>query len=271
VALYPERSGPLVSILPLTRMTVALAAGLCASCAALAWIDGSARGQVPQPSVAVVNGVVEVTVQPGWGSVTMSQDLQGDPLVIIGAHPSLQVRVGPGCRLVARVPERTVVRNVIECPGASATVLIGSAERDIVRVRSNVSLTAQLGDGADSLTSQAPTGFVNGGRGNDRIKVGTGNLQGDPRARGAVLIGGRGRDLLVGGKGHDTCSGGTGNDTIRGGRGNDLLNGDGGNDRLSGGRGRDRLRGGRGRDRLNGGPGSDSGSGGAGRDRVRSL
>jgi Ca2+-binding RTX toxin-like protein len=149
---------------------------------------------------------------------------------------------------------------VIECPGAPALLYFGTFKRDNVSVRSDLSLVAQLGGGADKLTSQAPTGVVNGGRGNDTIKVGTGNRQGDPRARGAVLIGGAGRDLLVAGKGDDTCSGGSGGDTIRAGGGNDRLNGDGGDDRLFGGRGRDNL---------NGGPGTDRGDGGLGRDLVR--
>jgi RTX calcium-binding nonapeptide repeat (4 copies) len=254
----PERPGPLISTPSWKRLTLAVAALLCAASAALFWVNGSARGQAPPIDVGVVNGVIQINGKSAWESVRVDQDLEGNPVVTIVTGIVRQLRVGEGCEQVAfSEPGDGTQKYVVECRGAKPVVIFGSPRRDNVRILSGLSLSAHLGGGADKLTSQAPTGVVNGGPGNDTIKVGAGNVQGDPRARGAVLIGGAGTDLLVAGKGHDTCSGGAGNDTIRGGAGNDILNGDAGNDRLLGGRGRDNLNGGPGRDKGNSGPGTD--------------
>jgi RTX calcium-binding nonapeptide repeat (4 copies) len=96
-------------------------------------------------------------------------------------------------------------------------------------------LFATLGDGDDSL--DAPKGNVDGGPGNDVLRVG-----GD-------VYGGLGDDLLVGRAGNDRLDGGGGRDVLRGGAGNDDLRdgdfdfifGDVGPDVIDGGKGSDSV------------------------------
>jgi len=94
-------------------------------------------------------------------------------------------------------------------------------------------LSADLGDGNDSLTAQ--NGSVSGGTGNDILHV------------GGVLRGGPGDDVLVGRAESDDIDGGGGQDILNGGGGNDdLTDGDDattgvGPDRIDGGRGIDQA------------------------------
>jgi Ca2+-binding RTX toxin-like protein len=77
----------------------------------------------------------------------------------------------------------------------------------------------------------------------------------------AMLLGGRGKDLLTGGSGDDNIDGGNGKDMIAGGAGDDILSGGRGRDVIDGGDGDDFLMGGRGRDASTGGAGNDTFSG----------
>ena len=88
-------------------------------------------------------------------------------------------------------------------------------------------------------------------------------------ARGDVIVGTPGRNVIRARGGNDTVCGLGGNDILLGGPGRDRLLGQGGRDALRGGPGRDRLVGGKGRDRLLGGAGRDVLRGGPGRDRQR--
>lgn len=103
--------------------------------------------------------------------------------------------------------------------------------------------------------------WVDGGKGNDRVKGGAG----DDRLRGAdgsdwlygdagddLLFGDAGPDTLFGGAGDDLLHGGSNHDVIKGGPGSDALFGDAGSDQLSGNRGNDFLLGGLGPDWLYG-------------------
>jgi Ca2+-binding RTX toxin-like protein len=102
---------------------------------------------------------------------------------------------------------------------------------------------------------------VNGGSGNDVIRVGSG-------AAGALYYGDDGNDLIVVGRsrGHSEIDGGDGADRSVGGPGKDFLYDNGGyglhpsgvnNDRLEGRGGNDRLQGGFGNDTMLGGAGND--------------
>src|SRR5262249_39482297 len=82
-----------------------------------------------------------------------------------------------------------------------------------------------------ALTSVTGLTFVDGGAGNDTIK-GSDAWSGD-------LRGGAGNDTLTGGIGSDSLRGDAGVDTLNGGAGNDTLNGGAGVDTLNGGAGND--------------------------------
>ncbi len=77
------------------------------------------------------------------------------------------------------------------------------------------------GDGNDTITGDAVSSYLNGGRGNDSITAGSVATE---------IVGGAGADRLTGGLGEDTIEGGAGNDFIEGGAGNDTLRGGTGND-----------------------------------------
>lgn len=82
---------------------------------------------------------------------------------------------------------------------------------------------------------------IDGGDGNDVIKLGGGN---------DVAFGGSGNDIIYGGNGNDTLYGGVGNDTIHGQNGHDVLNGGSGNDKIVGGLGNDQTNGEEGDDEI---------------------
>ena len=140
--------------------------------------------------------------------------------------------------------------------------------------------------------------FVDGGRGQDVIAIGTHSPAIKVEVRGGrgndFLLGGSGDDLLVGGPGNDLLGGADGDDRLDGGTGDDLLDGGPGRDTVTyrgrsasvvadlasgtGGAAGERdgyravedLTGGRGSDRLLGddGPNTLLGGTGGGRDRV---
>lgn len=98
----------------------------------------------------------------------------------------------------------------------------------------------------DALRLWRASGSSSGGGGGGTGKVCT--IIG--RARGEVLRGTDGSDVICARGGNDTITGARGNDTIRGGRGDDNIDGGAGNDRIFGERGRDACAGGPGDDRI---------------------
>jgi len=110
--------------------------------------------------------------------------------------------------------------------------------------------------------------WVDGGEGDDRLRLGGGDDFGGGGAGADRLRGAQGEDHLRGGAGADRLGGGAGEDRLEGDGGRDLLVGGGGADRLGGGRGDDVLSGGAGGDLLRGGPGAEAMFGGAGRDKL---
>jgi large repetitive protein len=169
-------------------------------------------------------------------------------------------------------------------PGA-ATFEIGSTER--------VTFTCSL-DGQVWTPCASPVAFPTLGPGRHILRVRSRDSAGNtdwgpairewavsrsPSARGVVLTGGDGDDLLIGTPFDDIIEGRNGDDVLLGRGGNDTIDGGRGDDRLDGGRGNDRLTGSEGRDLLRGGTGRDvfftrdgerdTVLGGPGRDRAR--
>lgn len=124
-------------------------------------------------------------------------------------------------------------------------------------------------DGAITGTAFAARGQILAGDGGDDLVAGEGgDDQIGGRAGDDTLQGGAGRDDLHGAEGADSLSGGDGPDTLYGGSDGDTLNGDDGDDLLFGQIGDDSLDGGQGDDSLHGGPGNDSLHGGSGDDAL---
>jgi len=143
--------------------------------------------------------------------------------------------------------------------------------------------------GSDLFTDIAPGDRVNGGGGNNTVRLAAGiareiDLQDPDRfdvpsglasinnieAGGLadLIYGNSGSNHLSGGGGDDTLYGRLGNDTIRGEDGNDVLHAGSGNDLAFGGAGDDLMFGFTGDDRLYGDAGTDTIYGGDGADQV---
>lgn len=108
-----------------------------------------------------------------------------------------------------------------------------------------------LGEGNDRVEGDDTRGIItaDGGEGNDTIIGGAGADR---------ISGGLGSDRLYGRGGRDRLSGGGGKDRLYGGASGDWLSGQGGDDQLFGEGGNDRLSGGvGGRDTLHGNAGDD--------------
>lgn len=140
------------------------------------------------------------------------------------------------------------------------TIKPGDADGEVV-VQGDPDGDSGVYTGVEAIT-------VDGGEGNDRLRVRNNitDTAGDPL--GVTLIGGDGNDRLTGGNGDDTLLGGDGRDNIRGKDGDDNIQGNAGRDHIRGGRGNDTLSGGEDEDRINGGRGDDIISGDAGNDRL---
>lgn len=231
-----------------------------------------ARGQ-EAPNVQVLNGVLQLDdpALPGWITVRVKGDGPVDvTIVVIREVPGAIPRIGPGCRELTVTRTIDTATYVIRCEDAQGVIFEGSPGRDVVSMLTNLSVTALLRGGNDTFTSAAPKGvLVDGGSGNDSIRVGTGSRTGPARAVLAQLFGGEGKDRLVAGRTPARLIGGADGDVLVGGSARDICDGGSGNDRILGGRGNDTLLGGSGRDVLVGGSGLDNIVGGAGRDRVR--
>lgn len=130
--------------------------------------------------------------------------------------------------------------------------------------------TIRMMDGDDTLIGGEGRDAIVGGRGNDVI---FGDFSDDTAEQAQAsyadqIFGQDGDDTLSGGYGADRLEGGSGADVLLGGAGDDTLSGDGDNDSLWGGAGADVLAGGAGADVLSGDDGDDSLIGGAGRDYL---
>ncbi|HEX8105925.1 MAG TPA: calcium-binding protein [Solirubrobacteraceae bacterium] len=164
--------------------------------------------------------------------------------------------------------------------GKDDDVLIGSDEDDVL----DGSLgddRMEGGDGNDALSGDGGGDMIEGGAGNDEITgdpvneldegfapTGSDELRGGS-GKDVIRDGGRAKgDVMVGGKGNDRLQAGFGATNLRGGAGKDRLTGSPKGDKLDGGKGNDRIDGAAGNDEIIGGKGKDTIKGGKGKDRV---
>ncbi len=126
-------------------------------------------------------------------------------------------------------------------------------------------------DGNDVITTTAwdKTSTVNGGSGNDKIKVGTGFNRVTGGIGNDSIVGNIGVDQLYGDDGDDSIDAGAGNDFVQGGNGNDFIRGGANDDKIYGSAGNDSLLGSDGNDFMLGGDGNDKIAGEAGNDTIR--
>ncbi|MFO1412642.1 MAG: calcium-binding protein [Burkholderiales bacterium] len=134
-----------------------------------------------------------------------------------------------------------VVRGTyVDGPTQQQSVVQGGDGDDVIRLP-NGGASAYGEAGNDVLEGGAGTSFMSGGSGEDVVAGGTG----DDYAWGEAGV-----DALTGGDGNDQLAGGDGDDEVSGDAGDDVLFGNDGNDTLAGGPGRSYLDGGAGDDRY---------------------
>ncbi|HEY1380848.1 MAG TPA: hypothetical protein VGF55_28865, partial [Gemmataceae bacterium] len=151
---------------------------------------------------------------------------------------------------------------------AGTLSVTGSAGNDTIvvrRVNDVISVDGTAVKVAAGLLRQI---VVDGGAGDDLIRLDSEALGGQPLGVPVVALGGTGNDTIVGTPGPDRLFGQVGNDTIRGGAGDDFLSGGDGSDWLEGGVGNDTVSGDLGNDILYGGTGNDTLQGAAGDDYL---
>ena len=125
----------------------------------------------------------------------------------------------------------------------------GGAGNDLIETRGWLTLTADGGDGYDTIISLSGTDDITGGNGRDLVKMGNGHDIFRDSNQGGV----HGSDTVLGEDGNDTIKGGGGDDLFKGQKHNDLISGGDGHDTIDGGPGKDTIAGGRGDDLLTGG------------------
>lgn len=148
------------------------------------------------------------------------------------------------------------------------TTRIGTNGNDSINPADTINDVFYMLDGDDYLRSDfVGVIYAEGGRGNDLLTLGDGNLAG----QSGTLLGGLGNDYLIGAVGSDLLEGGSGNDILIGGRPvaftpifgtefQDDTTFSSGNDTMSGGTGSDALYGFDGDDVLYGEDGDDAGT-----------
>lgn len=197
-------------------------------------------------------------------------------LVINGTHRGDHVEVTlKGDKFVVTEPDR-ITRISTSMVTGGDVIFNGYQGDDYFSNATSLKVTANGGEGTDTLIGGAKNDSLDGGDGTDYLYGGAGD---------DVLKGGLGEDYLYGDGGNDTLQagngslhdsnynyldGGAGNDTLYGNDGDDDLRGGSGNDTLYGFAGNDALNGGSGRDILYGGNGDDSLNGG-GDDETKDL
>jgi hypothetical protein len=169
-------------------------------------------------------------------------------LTNVSLFESLETRT-----LMSKSPLSIAIKDTSAGP---SLVINGSTASDKVIVNRYGNTGVSVNDGKNTFTFKKGfnTIIVNGGNGNDLIRVAS-NVK-----MNAIVNGGNGHDTIQGGAGKDQLVGANGNDRIYGNAGNDILTGTAGNDSIFGGAGKDQLIGGAGDDSLVavGGGGNDS-------------
>ncbi|MEU4155991.1 calcium-binding protein [Actinoplanes sp. NPDC026670] len=206
----------------MTRTSRILGAGTAALTATFAF---GVPAQAAATGVASVVDSTRVKFVAGSGQVNRVVMTRSGNIVTIDDR--VAVKAGKGCKAVKG--DKTRVRCTTARTPTRVLLYLG-AKNDSVTNRTDLAITANGGDGNDTLV-------------------------GGPRAD--RLIGAGGADRLYGRAGADTLDGGDDADRLWGEAGNDNLNGEWGNDALAGGDGNDQLVGSAGNDREYGGAGDD--------------
>lgn len=236
---------------------------------ARAWTAGTSGG-VLQVTAAASEANLFAVAPGDPGTFVVSDDVN----VFSGAAPAgcAVIDDGSGAPITGIACTASAFQSVVIAAGDGADTL------DVAGVP--FAVTADGGDGADTLTGgEGPQTFT-GATGDDTLDGGGGNdtLSGGPGAD--EVLGGEGDDVLAGdadadrldgGGGNDALSGADGADALSGGGGDDALRGDAGDDQLAGDDGADTLDGGDGNDGLDGGLGDDLADGGAGNDLLEAT
>ena len=141
--------------------------------------------------------------------------------------------------------------------GNGGDVVDGGAGNDIISGNGGAD-TINGGDGNDIIDGGAGSNEITGGAGDDRITAGTGSDEIDGGDGNDIIDGSAGgNDEITGGAGDDWITAGGVADTINGGDGNDIIDGGAGGDSITGGAGDDQITAGDGADTILGGPGAD--------------
>lgn len=225
-------------------LRLALLALLVTTALALPASALAATGQID------ANGVMIYTADPGETNVmtfSFGKDQFNNDAYLVVDAPAVPITAVPPCQPGAS-------QNEMSCPadggGSRPAVVSLSANlgdgNDTVTVLANLPTAIGAGGGADVMTGGPAADFLRGGQQDDRIVGGDGNdkLIGDdldPALGGGndSLDGGAGDDAVDGEDGADTVTGGDGNDSVTGGDGNDRILADNGQDDLIGGTGVD--------------------------------
>jgi hypothetical protein len=169
--------------------------------------------------------------------------------------------------LLELLEDRSVPAAVATFSAGTLTVT-GTAAADTIMVRRVGDVISVDGTTARVAAGQVGQVIVDGGAGNDTIRLDSEAVGGRPLGVAVVAMGGPGNDTIVGTPGADRLLGQDGNDVIRGGSGDDFVSGGDGADTLYAGAGNDTLQGNNGDDYLNGEAGNDFLVAGAGRDQL---
>lgn len=126
-----------------------------------------------------------------------------------------------------------------------------------------------MGSGNDTVIDNYGANELSGSGGDDTIIAGQKDYRWYSTANGGNRIdGGAGNDYIEGGKGADAINGGSGNDVIYGLDGDDTINGSIGRDYIDGGAGKDTINAGAGNDMIFGGKGDDTISASSGKNVI---
>lgn len=181
---------------------------------------------------------------------------------------SLTVNAGGGNNSITVGALETSFAAAVVAGTRSVTINGDDGDDNINATATNLALSVQGGNGADTILGGSMIDTVDGGSGDDSIEGGGGN---DSLAGGAdndTVKGGAGTDSIDGGTGQDSIEGGTEGDTLIGNTGDDTVLGEDGDDSIDGGDGTDSLIGGAGDDTIVGGDGGDTIDGGDGQDSL---
>lgn len=224
----------------------------------------------PRQTVLVDDGNVKIQHLS-----TFEPDQQGKPVMAVSRvlitttnrSDTVKISVGTDNQLIATINGKSYKLPLSADNPQHSLRIRAEGGNDLITVdkRANIELHIEGGDGNDTILADGNTNTVDGGKGDDYIRLGKGYT---------VAHGGDGNDIILAGTGSAMISGGKGDDKLYAMTpkpGTSLrqvfLNGDEGNDELYAGSGKSILNGGLGDDKLVGYRDTTIYTG-AGKDRV---